>query len=392
MKPKYLLPIIIFAQFAGTSLWFAVNAVLKDLQKLYIQMPNFLANMTSTVQIGFVLGTFVYALLTLSDRFSPVRVFVTSTLLAAICNLLTIFSNGNFEALIIFRFLVGFFLSGVYPVGMKIMADWHEQGLGRALGYLVGALVLGTSFAHFIAIFSLSLNWQTVIIITSTIATVGAFLMAIFIKDGPYRRKAGKFKPSAIIEAFKHKPFRIFALGYFGHMFELYTFWAFVPIMLNDFNKNMEANSLSVSLWAFLIIASGLIGCIITGELSTRINSAYLAFICLSISLVCCVISVFMHTFSPLFFVVFMFIWGISVVGDSPQFSTLIAQNSPSESRASAITIVNCIGFAITVVSLQITHFMYQTLPLQYVYLVLAIGPIIGLISTFKQTFSPKND
>ncbi|MEA5257577.1 MFS transporter [Arcicella aquatica] len=386
MKPKYLLPVVVFAQFSGTSLWFALNAVLKDLHKLYPDTSNFLSSMTSSVQLGFVIGTAIYAVLTISDRFSPVKVFVYSTLLAAFFNLLIVWIPVSFKELLIIRFAVGFFLAGIYPVGMKIMADWYDKGLGRALGYLVGSLVLGTSFPHFIAFFSLSIHWQSVIIATSIIASSGALLMFLFIKDGPFRKKAGRFNPKSIIASFKNSSFKTYSFGYFGHMFEVYTFWAYVPIIIQQYNQH-SSYSFNISLWSFLIIASGLIGCVLTGEFSAKFGSAKLAFGCLSFSLICCLFSVSFSQVSPFVFITIMLVWGMSVAGDSPQFSALISQNTNPEYRASSITIVNCIGFAITIISLQILQFATKYITDEYVYLILAIGPVVGLISTFKSTF-----
>ncbi|MBB6003981.1 nitrate/nitrite transporter [Arcicella rosea] len=391
MKPRYLLPVVIFAQFAGTSLWFALNAVLKDLQVLYPNTSNFLGNMTSAVQFGFVVGTAIYAIFTLSDKFSPVKVFVISTLIAAGFNLIIVWIKLDFKALLIIRFLVGFFLAGVYPVGMKIMADWYEKGLGRALGYLVGALVLGTSFPHFIAYFSLKIHWQSVIIATSIIASSGALMMLLLIKDGPFRKKAGKFNPNSIVASFKNPSFRTFSFGYFGHMFEVYTFWAYVPLILQQYNQHSNFH-FNTSLWSFLIIAAGLLACVLTGEFSAKFGSAKLAFLCLSLSLICCLLSVCFSQANPFVFITIMLIWGMSVAGDSPQFSTLISQNTNPEYRASSITIVNCIGFAITIVSLQILQLASKYISNNYIYLILSFGPVIGLINTFNRTFLVKNN
>ncbi|MEA5405918.1 MFS transporter [Arcicella sp. DC2W] len=391
MKPRYLLPVVIFAQFAGTSLWFALNAVLKDLQVLYPNTSNFLGNMTSAVQFGFVMGTAIYSIFTLSDRFSPVKVFVVSTLIAAFFNLLIVWIKLDFQALLIIRFLVGFFLAGVYPVGMKIMADWYEKGLGRALGYLVGALVLGTSFPHFIAYFSLKIHWESVIIATSIIASIGALMMFLLIQDGPFRKKAGKFNPRSIVASFKNPLFRTFSFGYFGHMFEVYTFWAYVPIMIQQYNQHANFH-FNTSLWSFLIIASGMLACVLTGEFSAKFGSAKLAFFCLLLSLICCLLSIYFSQVNPFVFITIMLVWGMSVAGDSPQFSTLISQNTNPEYRASSITIVNCIGFAITIISLQILQLASQFIPNNYIYLILSFGPAIGLTSTFNRTFLIKNN
>ena len=86
-------------------------------------------------------------------------------------------------------------------------------------------------------------------------------------------------------------------------------------------------------------------------------------------------------TGSPLPFLAFMLLWGTTVVGDSPQFSTIVARTAPTELVGSALTLVNCIGFSITVVSLALLQWLATLLPVQYLLLVLALGPIVGLVS-----------
>ncbi|HKK24614.1 MAG TPA: MFS transporter, partial [Gracilimonas sp.] len=144
-SPRFVLPVIVFSQFAGTSLWFAGNAVLPDLILELSLDLSAVGHITMAVQAGFIFGTLVFATLNIADRYSPVKVFFTCSLLGALFNLSAIISSG-FMSLLMVRFMTGFFLAGIYPVGMKIASDWHKQGLGKALGYLVGALVLGTAF------------------------------------------------------------------------------------------------------------------------------------------------------------------------------------------------------------------------------------------------------
>ena len=147
-KPFHILPLIVFSQFAGTSLWFAGNAILPDIQQELHLQGNAIGDITSMVQLGFICGTLVFALLSIADRFHPSRVFFVSSLIAALANACIAWIAKDFFALLALRFITGFFLAGIYPVGMKIAADWYEKGLGKALGYLVGALVLGTAFPH----------------------------------------------------------------------------------------------------------------------------------------------------------------------------------------------------------------------------------------------------
>ncbi len=376
-RPLYLLPLVIIAQFAGTSLWFAVNAILPSLQVLHTGVASFMPLMTTSVQLGFVIGTLCYAYFSVADRFSPVRIFMISSWLATLCNLGVLATYQSLEGLLIMRFGVGFFLAGIYPVGMKICSDWYETGLGKALGYLVGALVLGTAFPYALKSFSLALPWTYVIWVTSALALVGGLVIGFFVKDGPYRRVAGRFNPAILREVFKEGAFRRYAFGYFGHMFELYTFWAFVPVLLTTYNQ-LTNHSLNVPFWSFVVIGSGVLGCILTGELSLRWGSHRTAWVALGVSFVCCVLCVFLTSFMPVVLLVFLVIWGVSVVGDSPQFSTLVSQNVQPEYRATALTFVTSIGFLITIPSLFITQWLF----LQYGHYALAtlsLGGLFGL-------------
>ena len=72
------------------------------------------------------------------------------------------------------------------------------------------------------------------------------------------------------------------------------------------------------------------------------------------------------------------------VVADSPLFSTLVAGNAPPEIKGTALTIVNSIGFAITIVSLQLITYLHQIEPV-YSLSLLAIGPALGLWGLFTK-------
>ena len=133
-----------------------------DLVSVFNLDSKALGHLTSGVQFGFIVGTLVFALFTIADRFSPSIVFLISALLGATFNLGTILEGNGFTSLLILRFLTGFFLAGIYPVGMKIAADYYQKGLGKSLGFLVGALVVGTAFPHLIKGVSGNLPWRLV--------------------------------------------------------------------------------------------------------------------------------------------------------------------------------------------------------------------------------------
>lgn len=378
--PKRILPVIVFSQFAGTSLWFAGNAILPDLQSSMNVGINDTGIVTSALQLGFISGTLIFAFFSISDRYSPRKLFLICSVLGAVFNLMIYFIADSLFSLLVLRFITGFFLTGIYPIGMKIAAGWYKKGLGNAIGLLVGALVLGTAFPHLIKSIGGSFPWEQVLFIVSAISFTGGILMYLLIPDGPYITSGTKFNPKAIISIFKHKNFRSAALGYFGHMWELYTFWAFVPIIL-IYYMNENDVELNIFFWSFFIIAAGSIGCIIGGVISKKIGSTKVASSQLFLSGICSLISPLMFLSPAPIFLTFLIFWGIVVVGDSPQYSAIIALSAPKELVGSALTLVNSIGFAITIVSIWVVSQLAGIIDMSFILVVLALGPIAGLIS-----------
>lgn len=380
-RPLWILPVIVFSQFAGTSLWFAGNAVLPQLQREWNLPADALGYITSAVQFGFISGTLVFAFFAISDRFSPRIVFFACSLLGGLSGLGIFVVAPHFSGLLLFRFLTGFFLAGIYPVGMKIAAGWYQRGLGSAIGFLVGALVLGTSFPHLLRAFGAGVAWEGVNLGVCATAVLGGLAMLLFVPDGPYLAQGTRFDPRAFGVIFRSRGFRASALGYFGHMWELYAFWAFVPFALAAHTARLPAGGLNVPFWSFCIIAAGFVGCAGGGVASLWTGSARVAFAQLFASGLCCALSpLLFHAPTPVFLAFHVF-WGIVVVGDSPQFSTLNAQNAPRSLVGSALTIANCIGFAISIISIQLLNRLAAEMPAEYLFMPLAFGPILGLIA-----------
>ncbi|MBM3356473.1 MAG: MFS transporter [Betaproteobacteria bacterium] len=379
-RPPWILFVIIFSQFAGTSLWFAGNAVLGDLQQQWGLADDALGYVTSAVQLGFITGTLTFAFFAISDRFSPRKVFFACSLLGALANLGIYLLPDGFGSLLAFRFLTGFFLAGVYPVGMKIASGWYQRDLGNAIGFLAGALVLGTAFPHLLKGMGQTFPWEGVTMSVSGIAVLGGVSMLLLVPDGPHLTKGTKFDPAALAVIFRSRLFRASAFGYFGHMWELYAFWAFVPVVLAAHLAQGAGDALNIPFWAFCVIAAGFFGCAGGGLVSLRTGSAPVAFAQLLSSGVCCAISPLLFFAPTPVFLAFLVFWGIVVVGDSPQFSTLNAQNAPKALVGSALTIANCIGFAISIVSIQLLNELAAIVPPAYLFVPLAIGPVLGLI------------
>lgn len=379
-RPSQILPIIVFSQFAGTSLWFAGNAILADIQVSWNLGTASLGWITSAVQLGFIVGTFLFSILSIADRYSTRIIFLICSMAGAFSNYLILVLDGNLQNLILLRFCTGFFLAGIYPVGMKIAAGWYQKGLGKALGYLVGALVLGTAFPHLVKGFGKGLPWDTVILSVSILAATGGIAMFIFVKNGPFHAGSSKFQWSAITQVFKVKEFRSAAFGYFGHMWELYALWTFIPFLLIVYQEN-TGFEFNIPLISFLVIGSGALGCVIGGLFSNKKGSARVAYLFLLTSGICSLLSIFLTDLPFVLFITVLLIWGFTVVADSPQFSTLNALTAPKHLVGTGLTIVTSIGFAISILSIELLNILKESVDPRWMFLVLVPGPLFGLWS-----------
>ncbi|MEJ5989937.1 MFS transporter [Ramlibacter sp. PS3R-8] len=383
--PRRILPVIVLSQFAGTSLWFAVNAVMPDLQRDWGLPAAALGTLTSAVQAGFVAGTLVFALLMLADRFAPAKVFLACSLAGAACNAAMLAAAGRLDVLLALRFAVGFFLAGVYPVGMKIAASWYRERLGAVMGVLIGALVLGTALPHGLRALAGSGDgagiafgglpaWQAVVACVSVLAASGGFATALLVPPHAQAAKGARITPKALGVIWSDARVRASVFGYFGHMWELYAFVVLVPLILAT-----RLSGSAVSAAAFWAIAAGFLGCVGGGLLARRLGSARVAWVQLAVSGACCLLAPLLLAAPLPLFIGWLLLWGATVSGDSPQFSTLTAQNAPPAVVGSVLTFSNCIGFAISVVSIELFVRAAHIWPLALVLPWLAIGPALGL-------------
>jgi DHA1 family inner membrane transport protein len=375
--PARILPVITLSQFAGTSLWFAANAVMPALQSELALPAQAVGTLTSAVQLGFIAGTLVFALLAIADRFSPRRVFLLCSLAGAACALLAAWLPAHFTTLLALRAATGFFLAGIYPVGMKIAANWYTRGLGAALGVMLGALVLGTAVPHALRALGAALPWQTVLIAVALLAAGGGVLLHALVPDAPHAAPAAGLQWRALGSIVTDRRVRASVFGYFGHMWELYALWVLVPAIVATRLQTGAAAS-----WAaFGVIGAGAIGCAAGGWVARRVGSAKVAAVQLATSGLCCLAAPWLLDASAPVFAAWLALWGITVVGDSPQFSALTANNAPREAVGSVLTLTNCIGFAISAASIEIFVRLAQTHPLASVLPWLGLGPLLGLVA-----------
>lgn len=372
------LGIIVIAQLLGTSLWFTPNGVAAALMSDWGLSLEQLGYLTSAVQLGFITGTLAIAFSGLADRYRASRVFAMSAILGALCNALFLWSEGSFSAALLWRFLTGVSLAGIYPLGMKLVVSWVPNKTGHALGWLVGMLTLGSSLPHAMRGISDGDHWQWVVLGASVFALISAVMI--------YRLGEGEHLPvrtqvmmrGKALQAFKVPEFRAAAIAYFGHCWELYAFWTLVPVIV--FSILQEAAwSLSLVPWvSFIIVAVGMPACLIAGLASREWGSAITAYVMLLTSGVICLIWPFVAQ-GPIFLVVLvLLLWGMTVIADSAQYSALAAATCPKEYVGSALALMNSIGFLMTVFSISLTTMLYSYIG-HYVAWIMLLGPLVGL-------------
>ena len=367
-----------------TSVWFAVNAIMPQLTEAYVIPPDSVSFFTSVIQFGFIVGTLVFAFFGTADRYHPSKLFMYCAFISTISNLALLIPYNTFYSISLFRFITGFCLAGIYPIGIKIAADYFVHALGKVLGVLVGTLVLGTAIPHFFNYISLDNSLLVVIGATSALSLFGGVLVGLAIPKGDYNKSSPEFEPKKFLDIFSSAGFKKASFGYFGHMWELYTFWAFVPIFISLYNQ-INTTNLNVSLWSFIIIGVGFLSCVIGGNLATTYSSQWVAKYSLLGSFICCLLFPLSLEMPQSLFLTIMIIWGLLVISDSPQLSTLVAQSAPPAFKGTAITIVNCIGFSITIISIQLLGYLSRYYHTPYIYLLLAIGPLLGFIYLNKK-------
>ena len=380
-----VLLLVSLAVLMASSVWFSGTAAVPVLKKAWILTDIQAAWLTISVQLGFIFGTFVYALMNISDIFRASRVFFVSALLGAVFNGFFAFFCSELNGAIIFRFLTGIFLAGIYPVGMKIVAAWFRSGLGWRLGILVGALTMGTATPYLIGFLGGGWDWKILIAVASGLSLTGGLMILMGVPEGPYLQKRAKFDMRIGFRIFRERKFRLQALGYFGHMWELYAFWALSATFLAfalEADSGLDPRFLP--LISFSIIGIGTLGCVLGGLVSRIKGERSIALISLLVSGSMCAISWIIFSLPPVFIVVLMLVWGFFVVSDSPQFSALAAIYCPPEYTGTALTIQNGIGFGITVISLQIIPWIAHMIGWQWAFVFLLPGPILGALAMLK--------
>jgi predicted MFS family arabinose efflux permease len=198
----------------------------------------------------------------------------------------------------------------------------------------------------------------------------------VTVGEGPVVRARTGFAWGRAWDVFQVPAFRASALGYFGHMWELYAFWSLVPGLV----ELVGMTGTQKWLVTFVVISAGAIGCVVGGRVSRFRGSLPVARVALGGSAACCLVAPALPHVPVEAAVVVMAVWGFFVVADSPQFSAMSATASPPDAVGSALAVQNSVGFLITVFAIQLTAVAWVDLG-EWTPWLLAPGPLLGLIA-----------
>jgi MFS family permease len=371
------------AELLGMSLWFSASAVTPALKTEW-HLADASANwLTLAVQLGFVAGTLASALLNLPDVLRARRLFAVSAFAGALVNALFALYARGFAFGVSMRFLTGLFLAGVYPPGMKIMATWFRRGRGTALGVLVGALTLGKASPYLVNAVG-SGSWRANVLFVSALAVAGGLIALLFVGDGPHALPPAEFDFAQAREVFRNRGVRLANFGYFGHMWELYAMWTCVPLMLRaSFAAGGHSATLAEA-GSFLVIGAGAAGCVAGGLLADRVGRTLVTSVAMALSGACCLVVGFFFDASPVVLLTLMAVWGATVVADSAQFSSCVTELGDPKYLGTALTIQTCLGFLLTLGSIQLVPVLAARFGWRYAFAALAPGPAFGIYSMLK--------
>lgn len=385
------LALICFGVVGALTTWFSATAIMPELRAQWEISEAMAGWLTTAVQLGFVTGALLSSAINLPDVVRLHRLIAVSAFVAAAANAVLVLEPG-FGAALFARFVTGFALAGVYPSALKLIATWFLKGRGLALGFMVGALTLGSAMPYLFRGLTGALDWKAVVLGASLATVLAGLIFLLVVREGPHGFGRAVFDPRHFLRVLKSRPVLYANLGYFGHMWELYAMWAWMLAFVSAAALGLASIPFgSAAMLTFIVIASGAVGCVLGGVLSDRIGRCYTTAGMMAVSAACAIAIGFAFEGPGWMLATIAIVWGVSVVGDSAQFSAAVTELADQDFVGTALALQLGIGFAVTIVAIQAVPVIVSALGgWQWGFLVLAPGPVLGVYAMLRLRLMPE--
>ncbi len=389
--PGRQLALIATVQVMAMSSWFSASAVVPQLRLDWGISTTQGTLLTVAVQLGFVVGALLSATFSLADRWPAQRLAAGSALVAALATgSIALWVDSLGQALPL-RFVTGVALAGVYPTGIKLMASWFDRGRGLAIGVLVGALTLGSALPQLLNGLSDLLGdlpWRSVLLASAGLCLGASAIAGSLVRLGPLAAPAPPFDPRYVVRLFRDRGPRLANLGYFGHMWELYAMWTWLPAYLAAsfaLSGTWVGSRTAIGLVAFAVIGvAGAIGTLAGGYLGDRLGRSRVAGGAMVVSASCCLLAAAAYGAPPVVLLPVLALWGMSIIADSGLFSTVMTQVADQRYVGTALTMQTAIGFLLTIVTIRAVPYVVDLVGWRGAVSLLALGPIVGAVAMLR--------
>jgi MFS family permease len=375
---------------------FAASSVAPVLREQWDMDALGLPLLTISVLLGFAVSAIVLGLIGVPDVIPGPRLFALGAAAAGIANLGFAYFATDLATALPFRFLTGAAQAAAYPVAIKLTAGWFRRERGLATGTIIGALTLGTASPLLFRSVGLAagLDWRAAIASASVACFLGAAVVAVGVRTGPFDVASSRLSLRIAARAFAEPAVRLANAGYLGHMWELFAMWTWVPLFLVASLAAAGVRDVGVaSMAAFIVVAVGAIGCVVAGAIADRIGRTTTTMAAMGASGTCAVLVGLAFGAPPILVIALGMVWGVTVIADSAQFSAAVSELAPAGTAGSALSLQTAIGFIFTSITILAIGLLdpSDAAGWRLAFVVLALGPVIGILAMWRLRARPES-